>query len=81
MERNILDVKLAFNMKFTSTEQLCVFIVPFRVYLMLNHLYRSAAQYIPLVKGNAEPSTNPQAEFNPASNLNDWLLNHFGKDE
>ena len=81
LDRSLLDVKPAFDMKFTSTEQSCVFIVPFRVYLMLNHLYRSAAQYIPLAKGDAEPSTNPQAEFNPASNLNDWLLNHFGKDE
>jgi len=81
LDHSLLDVKPAFNMKPTSTEQLCVFIVPFRVYLMLNHLYRSTAQYIPLAKGDTKPSTNPQAEFNPTSNLNNWLLNHFGKDE
>jgi len=81
LNHSLLDIKPAFNMKFTLTEQSCIFIVPFRVYLMLNHLYRSAAQYIPLAKGDAKPSTNPQAEFNPTSNLNDWLLNHFGKDE
>jgi hypothetical protein len=45
---------------------------------VLNHLYSSAAQFIPLTKENTEPSMNPQAEFNPASSLNDWLLNHFG---
>jgi hypothetical protein len=79
LERRLLDVKPAFDMTFTSTERSCAFIVSFRVYLMLNHLYRSAAQYIPLAKGNAQPSTNPQAEFNPAISLDDWLLNHFGK--
>jgi len=73
--------KTAFDMKFTLTEQSSIFIVPFRVYLMLNHLYGSAAQYIPLAKGDTKPSTNPQAEFNPTSNLNIWLLSHFGKDE
>ena len=80
LDRNLLDVKPAFDMKFTPTEQSCVFIVPSSVYLMrLNHFYRSAVLYIPLAKGDAQPSTNPQAEFNPTSSLNDWLLNHFGK--
>jgi hypothetical protein len=46
---------------------------------MLNHLYSTAVQYIPLARGDAQPSTNPQAEFNPTSSLDDWLLNHFGE--
>jgi len=48
---------------------------------MLNHPYRSAVQYIPLAKGDAQPSTrmNPEADFNPTSSLDNWLLNHFGK--
>ena len=79
LKRKLLNIKPAINMTFTSTERSCAFIVPFSVYLMLNDLYSSAAQYIPLAKGAAQPSTNPQAEFNPASSLDDWLLNHFGK--
>ena len=59
LDCNLLSVKLVLNLKFTSTEQSCIFIVPFRVYLVLNHLYSSAAQFIPLMKGNAKPSTNP----------------------
>jgi len=61
LERKLLNIKLAINMTFTSTERSCTFIIPFSVYLMLNDLYSSAAQYIPLAKGAAQPSTNPQA--------------------
>ena len=80
-ERKLLDIKPAFDMTFTSTERSYSFIIPFGVYLMLNHFYRSVAQYIPLAKGGAQPSksTNPQAEFNPASSLDNWLLNDFGE--
>ncbi len=79
LERKLLKIKPAIDMTFTSTERSCAFIVPFSVYLMLSHLHRSTARYIPLAKGATQPSTNPQAEFNPASSLEDWLLNHFGK--
>jgi len=81
LERKLLNVKPTFDMMFTSTERSCAFIVPFSIYLMLTYLHtgRSAAQYIPLAKGGAQPSTNPQAEINPARSLDDWLLNHFGK--
>ena len=43
LDCDLLSVKLVLNLKFTSTEQSCIFIVPFRVYLVLNHLYSSAA--------------------------------------
>ena len=79
LERKLLNIKPAIDMTFTSKERSCIFMVPFSVYLKLNHLYRSAERYIPLAKGAGQPSTNLQAEFNPASSLDDWLLNHFGK--
>jgi hypothetical protein len=79
LERKLLNIKPAIDMTFTSKERSCALLYPSSIYLMSNHLYRSAAQYIPLAKGVAQPSTNPQAEFSPASSLDDWLLNHFGK--
>lgn len=45
--------------------------------LILN-LYRLAAQYIPLAKGEVQLSTNPN--INPGtSHLDDWVLYEFGK--
>jgi hypothetical protein len=41
------------------------------------NLYRLAARYIPLAKGEAQPSTNP--DITPdTSHLDDWLLYEFG---
>ena len=42
------------------------------------NLYSLAAQYIPLAKGQAQPSTNPNV--NPETgHLDNWLLYQFGK--
>jgi len=47
---------------------------------MAHNLYRLAAQYIPLAKGEAQPLTNPDINRG-TSHLDDWVLFKFGNVE
>jgi hypothetical protein len=76
-ERRYLDVKPAFNMTFPDKLQLCAFTYILIAFLMLD-LYREAAQFILLVKGEGKLPTNPNIEPN-TSGLNEWLLNEFSR--
>ncbi len=76
-EREHLNVTPAIDMTFTEEERACVFLSWLVCACLTLSLYRLAAQYIPLAKGESQPSTNPNINHD-TSHLDDWLLYKFG---
>jgi hypothetical protein len=78
-ERKLLKVKPPLDMTFSENERLCVFLYSLyslRVLMFTQSPFRQVANYIPLAKGEARPSTNPT---NPdLDGLDEWLLNMYG---
>jgi len=75
IERDRLQVKPPYNMRFSEVEQKYVFHVRQGIHSN-NYHYRIAAKFIPLTNGDKQVSENADI-----SNLNKWLLHMYGKEQ